>query len=554
MNRYTEFLKLHNDYIKTTDIEYLFSLEKSIIDLNRKKYDYSSMIKNTDLSGKNVNFKKIPDAEAFEYTYQKNIELLVKAHNLIDPTIDNRNIFGMSFDYDSSHIESKEYTLVSSWFKNNFTKQNQPFMVKSGKTDWSTSEFIYHECFVGLYLNEIRKYVPNFVYTYDIANCGILYTSGSKIIDFCSPVYFSDRNNYILTEKIDGISMSEFLKDFEDIDQLFYIILQLSNALDIANVLYGFTHYDLHTNNVLIVKNKNNVKIAIYDTYRNNKIIGYITPLYIPIIIDYEYSCINDKNIGYVGMYNKSWNIYPVSNPMYDLCKLLGNVYEDGTEKIKKATLDILQFLNIQSPDIEKKIFNTMRDDSQKQKTHRDFMEFLCSIYNFKIEPNYKKIDINYTIDKFKTETNINQGNSIISDYLALYYNNTKSDRNYKSYVLNKIDVLNSIKIIELEPENIFKFSESLLVGSRNLYNTVILYIMYKKLKNATIKKNKYYYFMLEKFIILRDMLKKIQNIYRMSSYIKVKNNESIDSYMEASANYIQVLGNFLVEENVKIN
>jgi hypothetical protein len=111
----------------------------------------------------------------------------------------------------------------------------------------------------------------------------------------------------LLKNKISTLDDSEFLS----------ILLQVCVALETAQDKFRFTHYDLHTSNV-ILQHQEHVTI-LFDQYTCN-----FRGTYKPVIIDFGMSCgidENDKNYGIQNL--KHLEIYDKCQPGYDVFTFL---------------------------------------------------------------------------------------------------------------------------------------------------------------------------------------------------------------------------------------
>lgn len=146
---------------------------------------------------------------------------------------------------------SEGYALFTS-----FKKAKDLLIIKTAKNKEENFHILY-EYFIGtMGINKLRKLVPNFAYTLGLFNCSALEIKENKVNfeNFCK----NDGNDimhYIIYEKIPGQSMKEFvldMKDEKDFERLLSYILQLLIALEIAQQEICFTHYDLHTDNIIL--------------------------------------------------------------------------------------------------------------------------------------------------------------------------------------------------------------------------------------------------------------------------------------------------------------
>ena len=246
--------------------------------------------------------------------------------------------------------------------ESDFNKTDDVFIVKVANK--GHEEDLLHEFFVGLTLNNLRRYVPNFAYIMGGFKCqSPVIDKNDEVVSWCT---LSEKStiDYVLYENIaPGITLSKYSNNcsFEDwLDKY----LQILYALNVAHKKHDFTHYDLHASNVVIRQLdsettssesqngvlKTNKKVSIpYKTERGG--IEYLNTSGIATIIDYGYSHIrkDGRNHGIYGLEH-----YGISSEhshvMHDAYKLLlssmNDMYNSGnTECFEKAS-NILKFFN----------------------------------------------------------------------------------------------------------------------------------------------------------------------------------------------------------------
>lgn len=199
------------------------------------------------------------------------------------------------------------------------------FVIKTGVTpnNWS----LIHEMFIGMMaMNKMRDHCPNFVYTTGGFFCSPSYIVKEKVFTFCTVPTQPSINNgvYIILEKINNSKSLEYhLKNGLTPDDILLILYQCLVALKKADDLYKFTHYDLHTGNVLVVKRPGTVikcESVNYGTV-------YLKTNYVPMIIDYGLSRITldgkDYSLNGIAKFNPNFipNDFP-SFPLYDVVRL----------------------------------------------------------------------------------------------------------------------------------------------------------------------------------------------------------------------------------------
>ena len=117
---------------------------------------------------------------------------------------------------------------------------------------------LVHEAFVGLFgLNPLRrKGIPNFVYVYGAFESSppIIDSESRKILAWGNKITTKDQLLYSILENTNAVeTLTESCKN-DSYDVVLSYFLQVILALKAANDYCGFTHYNLHTKNVLIRK------------------------------------------------------------------------------------------------------------------------------------------------------------------------------------------------------------------------------------------------------------------------------------------------------------
>lgn len=144
--------------------------------------------------------------------------------------------------------------------------------------------------------------------------------------NFC--IAYGKVKDDIIMERVKGISMRKYFQSNPSPDKVFSCITQILLALHISHKKYHFTHYDLHTDNIIISECDKNI-ICVYKI--DNKL--YRIPTYgvIPIIIDYEFAYIdNDNNDIKINIRNIDAGFYKiVPSISRDLYVFLCNVIYD---------------------------------------------------------------------------------------------------------------------------------------------------------------------------------------------------------------------------------
>jgi hypothetical protein len=189
----------------------------------------------------------------------------------------------------------------------------------------STEKNSYREYFITLtQLNKLRYYLPNFMMTYGQFKCIKPSVSTEKIYfkKMCKPK--GNYVNYTLYERIVGISLETYLTSYKlKYENFINCFVQLLFALEKAQEECGFTHFDLHYDNIILKESD----ISEYDVYCNGVKYTVEVDDYIPVIIDYGHACVKKYNgntyryIGYGDFPEHGMMNFIV--PGYDMYKIM---------------------------------------------------------------------------------------------------------------------------------------------------------------------------------------------------------------------------------------
>jgi hypothetical protein len=258
--------------------------------------------------------------------------------------------------------------------KNNDDLKNFNVILKVSQKKYSDNN--YYEYYAGNCINLLKQYVPNFVYTFkhsilsknlkkemlkkydsklnfenkEMFTSEQLFTNIKNISDLTNNTNIesgcenNNRSGVLIDSVYNALSFNDLFDDVEFMTRLDYnmfcILIQIYGALSI--VKNNFTHYDLHTGNILFSKLDKPIKI-IYNDDKHKQYIIYTK--FIPVIIDYGRAYVNCKNISEnidsdnfinracfssCNESNPDCYLYPIGMPIYkDENK--GGVYDDNS-------------------------------------------------------------------------------------------------------------------------------------------------------------------------------------------------------------------------------
>lgn len=159
------------------------------------------------------------------------------------------------------------------------------------------NHLVYHELVIMKGLSEISSYCPHFCKGVGYVTCDIdpNYKKSSNPFEIKNK--YPIKKDILLCEFIDkSCKFYNYIRN-KDVDEniLYSIIKQVLMAITIAQKEKQFTHYDLHSFNVMIKKCKNKDVVFLYKLDDENQ---FCVPTlgYYPVIIDYGFSYISDMN------------------------------------------------------------------------------------------------------------------------------------------------------------------------------------------------------------------------------------------------------------------
>ena len=187
---------------------------------------------------------------------------------------------------------------------------------------------ILREYYIGITeINKLRYFVPNFVYTFGLFGCPPLKMTGHVKVDLnkiCDPKTGDIFTKFIVYEKVNGETFRKLHDKItkEDFLNIFY---QLLIALEVAQRKIGFTHFDLHLENVMLIKLKEPFE---YSVIIGDSIYKIKATKYLAMIIDYGHSVVrkqvDNKGLRYIGAGEfPEYGMVNYMIPGYDMYKFL---------------------------------------------------------------------------------------------------------------------------------------------------------------------------------------------------------------------------------------
>lgn len=188
--------------------------------------------------------------------------------------------------------------------------------------------------------NWLRKVCLNYSQILGAFRCGApdIDPLSKRLRAFCSTENPASYVNYVIYEKIDG---PDFAKAAATITATTFVtsMIQIAYALEIAQIYNGFTHYDLHSQNVILreANSDDPTEEVLVPYVMTEDLTVYVQSNYIPTIIDYgrchiqspapaeEFAGAPTEHFGYHTSWGANYGISAVAaRPYYDLYKILG--------------------------------------------------------------------------------------------------------------------------------------------------------------------------------------------------------------------------------------
>lgn len=211
---------------------------------------------------------------------------------------------------------------------------------------------LYHEMIIGAFgTNKLRSKIPNFAYILGGVKCSPPWIKQNKDVATWCTHNSNGRNDatYLFYENVTpATGFGDSLKTMAPKDFVNYY-MQILLALRLARKEINLTHYDLHTDNVLLRSPPEGVKVSIaYETPGGNT--EYMITDKIATIIDYGLSHITYKDRHY-GIYDRlAYSIFPdrpwILHDAYKLLLFSAMIAQGNNAGIYNEINKIFQYFN----------------------------------------------------------------------------------------------------------------------------------------------------------------------------------------------------------------
>jgi hypothetical protein len=138
----------------------------------------------------------------------------------------------------------------------------------------------------------------------------------------------------LISPKLTGIPLTECTPP-----QIASIILQLVLVSSLLNISYGYTHYDMHLNNIIIQPTTPDLMLVVFDD--DNQFIVPTMGVH-PVLIDHEHAYINEcESEGSSGL--STYGITPwKQNPYFDFARIMSDAHKHMDDIMKRDIKTIL--------------------------------------------------------------------------------------------------------------------------------------------------------------------------------------------------------------------
>lgn len=164
---------------------------------------------------------------------------------------------------------------------------------KTPKSDADMAE-MYHEFFIGrAVLNQLRADSPCFMYTLGIYNCDDAACS-SPVTTSRVFLAVEELVSYNDNGSVTGpVSLDKFAKECDNLADVVAVLVLLFDGLACANAAFNFTHYDLHSGNVMVKRLKHRSVFPVH----NLPGMTAVSSQFVPVVIDFGMAYAQFKDI-----------------------------------------------------------------------------------------------------------------------------------------------------------------------------------------------------------------------------------------------------------------
>ena len=253
------------------------------------------------------------------------------------------------------NVDIKKYRMIK---VNNRVKKiniNNIGIIIKEKERGNKKDNIKHEYNVGKVINMYKNTIPNIVYTFDL-------------------IKIKDRYN-LLVEEIKG----DVVKKNYSLDTYFRLLLQIAFTLEFLQKKIEFTHYNLHSHNVIITELEKDYYIKYGDyILQTNKL---------AVLIDFGRSYTNITG----GHEYLPKGVKSKFNKYHDILLYLRTTFKDNYPNILYDIYSLYGFYDFDIDMNSKDFYSKLRKQKFNDVSANNLSNFLINKYGFK--PVYKDCD-----------------------------------------------------------------------------------------------------------------------------------------------------------------
>jgi hypothetical protein len=450
------------------------SRRKSIEQLNKQK-NYSSLCSKDLLNRIRYRIgsldpkiiKRIITSKFYEYELMKMIECLFASIIEINYNVPSNRMLQYILELDKviGKKSAYGYAIIT-----DFENEEGLFVTKISKGD---ANDLIHEAFIGMnIINKLRQWVPNFVYTVGTFNCSYPILSEKGFVEtWCN---LNMNKQYIVYENVaPSKSFKSMLHDISTEEYISYY-LQVLLAIREAYLRYGFTHYDLHTENVLIRQLDNHYAIE-YNTRYGKR---YIETDQLAVIIDFGQSRaeLNGVSYGFYGL-ERSGNLPTLANPIFDAYKFLMFSLETLLDSNLKVFIDLSRVYHffsdadvIEEVKKQRKLYYVLPPNTANIRLD-DYINYIVGLFPNVLKERTRLPLLKSTMSEDQAFDYLHLSNKVkLLDFLDLYDMTTDTTRfDYSDYHVDRnlakyANILHGLKTLVL------KFVKYPVTASYDLY------------------------------------------------------------------------------------
>lgn len=245
---------------------------------------------------------------------------------------------------------------------------------------------LVHEAVVGAIMNRLRPHCLNFNYFFTTFGCSPAVDDNPRL-GWCVPVSSEKSGSYLVNEFIDGITVTQWLREQPPLEDFHRLMIHLIFALWIAGTKVGFTHFDLHTDNVMIRELNETIEFT-YEIEPRRRY--YVQNNRVPIVIDFGQSRVEYE--GAIFFYPNVPNNFDSFRyfPAFDLMRFIYSALFITTGPIFKYLVYLLGYFVDDVATLVSRArareIDMLRPPYQPLESfsHRDFIAYINQLYPIK--------------------------------------------------------------------------------------------------------------------------------------------------------------------------